>query len=123
MLKKVLLMAVVLAGSSLVTDSAEAGDIWVRSHVRSNGTYVKPHYRSRPDGNFYNNYSTYPNINPYTGRTGTRRTPSYSSYPTFRTRSYSFPSYRTRNYSFSSPSSSSFGLGSYSSRRSWIRGW
>ena len=27
--------------------------------------------RSAPDNNIYNNYSTKPNINPYTGQTGT----------------------------------------------------
>jgi len=48
-------------------------DVYVRGHFRSNGTYVQPHYRSNPDGNFSNNWSTYPNVNPYTGRTGTRR--------------------------------------------------
>ena len=42
------------------------------------GTYVQPHYRSNADGNPSNNYSTYPNINPYTGETGSRHLPSYS---------------------------------------------
>jgi hypothetical protein len=38
----------------------------VRGYYRSNGTYVSPHMRSNPDGNFYNNWSTVGNINPYT---------------------------------------------------------
>ena len=50
-------------------------DVYVRGHFRSNGTYVQPHYRSNPDGNFSNNWSTYPNVNPYTGEMGTRRNP------------------------------------------------
>ena len=52
-------------------------DVHVNGHFRSNGTYVAPHYRSDPDGNFNNNWSTYPNVNPHTGKRGTRRTPSY----------------------------------------------
>ena len=52
------------------TSSALAAD-YVRGHVRRDGTYVAPHYRSSPDGNPHNNYSTQGNVNPYTGRTGT----------------------------------------------------
>ena len=52
-------------------------DVHVRGYFRSNGTYVAPHYRSDRDGNFHNNWSTHPNVNPYTGKRGTRRTPSY----------------------------------------------
>ena len=54
-----------------VTCAAHA-DQHVRGHYRSNGTYVQPHYRSDRDGSFNNNWSTRPNINPYTGREGTR---------------------------------------------------
>ena len=57
---------------SVFAASASA-DVFVNGYFRSNGTYVQPHYRSSPDSNFYNNWSTYPNINPYTGRRGTRR--------------------------------------------------
>lgn len=49
--------------------------VYVQPYYRSNGTYVQQHYRSYPDGNFYNNWSTYPNVNPYTGRRGTRYYP------------------------------------------------
>lgn len=44
----------------------------VRGYYRKDGTYVQPHYRSNPDGNPYNNWSTHPNINPYTGKQGTK---------------------------------------------------
>ncbi|WP_010598958.1 hypothetical protein [Rickettsiella massiliensis] len=33
---------------------------------------MRPHYRSNPDGNFNNNWSTKGNINPYTGEWGTK---------------------------------------------------
>jgi hypothetical protein len=60
----------------------------VNGYWRSNGTYVQPYYRTRPDGNFYNNWSTYPNVNPYTFQQGTRYyppptyhyTPNYQPY-------------------------------------------
>lgn len=102
MLKKVLI-ALAVTVASLTAAGAGIADTWVRGYYKSNGTYVQPHYRSTADGNFSNNWSTYPNVNPYTGRIGTRQTPP--------TRSYSFPSYR-------SPSS-----GTSSSRSSWSWGW
>jgi hypothetical protein len=57
--------------------SADAA-VRVNGYFHSNGTYVQPHYRSNPDSSFRNNWSTYPNINPYTGVQGTRQTPSYN---------------------------------------------
>lgn len=55
-----------------VTNFAANADVYVRGYSRGNGTYVQPHYRSNPDGNLNNNWSTYPNVNPHTGRMGTR---------------------------------------------------
>lgn len=51
----------------------------VGGSVRSNGTYVMPHVRSNSDGRAFNNYSTRGNVNPYTGRTGTRSPASNGS--------------------------------------------
>ena len=79
MFKKTLTMLVIGFAVAASSTSLEA-QTWVRGYYRSNGTYVQPHYRSDPDGNFWNNWTTYPNINPYTGSYGTRRTPSYRSY-------------------------------------------
>lgn len=47
-------------------------DTYVNGYTRSDGTYVQGHYRSEADGNPYNNYSTRGNVNPYTGRVGTK---------------------------------------------------
>ena len=64
-----LLLFLVLAGSAFA-------DQRVRGYYRdSDGdgykeTYVPPHYRTEPDGNPYNNYSTKGNTNPYTGERG-----------------------------------------------------
>jgi hypothetical protein len=46
-------------------------DVYVQGHVRKDGTYVQPHFRTAPDSNPYNNYSTQGNTNPYTGKKGT----------------------------------------------------
>jgi hypothetical protein len=47
---------------------AFAGDVFVNGYFRSDGTYVKPHYRTYPDKNPYNNYSFPGNYNPHTGK-------------------------------------------------------
>ncbi len=63
-------LAILLAG---LTDSAVA-QVYVRGHNNSNGTYVNSYYRTYPDSNRQNNWSTSPNVNPYTGERG-RRSP------------------------------------------------
>jgi len=47
----------------------------VEGYRRDDGTYVPPHHRTAPDGDFWNNWSTYPNVNPYSGEVGPRRQP------------------------------------------------
>jgi hypothetical protein len=64
----------------LVMASTVVGDVYVRDYYRKDGTPVRHHYRSDPDGDFYNNWNTYPNVNPYTGKIGTRTMPP-NSYP------------------------------------------
>ncbi len=63
---------------------ALAQDVWVNPYYRSDGTQVQGHYRTRPDSNPYNNYSTYGNTNPYTSQPGYHR-PSYDSSGSFGT--------------------------------------
>lgn len=53
------------------------GDVSVRGYTKRDGTYVAPHMRSRPDKSFDNNWSTRGNVNPYTGKPGTKDYPSY----------------------------------------------
>ncbi len=57
-----------------------SGNVSVRGYTNKYGTYVAPHVRTRPDGNFGNNWSTKGNINPYTGEWGTKITPAKSAY-------------------------------------------
>jgi hypothetical protein len=69
---KKLLLASVLLG--LLAGNVEAQSQRTSGYVRSNGTYVAPSYRTKSDGYKYNNYSTKGNINPYTGKNGTKST-------------------------------------------------
>jgi hypothetical protein len=94
MLRRAFLVALVSA-FVLVGFQHATADVYVNGYFKSNGTYVAPHYRSNADGNFYNNWSTYPNVNPYTGQTGTKLTPSYS--PSYRSY-YSTPTYTPTYY-------------------------
>ena len=48
-----------------------SAQVHVHGYTRSNGTYVAPYTRTAPDHSIYNNYSTRPNVNPYTGKVGT----------------------------------------------------
>ena len=50
------------------TANQQNGTIRVRGYYRKDGTYVRPHYRTRPDGNPYNNYSYPRNYNPNIGK-------------------------------------------------------
>jgi len=43
----------------------------VDGHIRKDGTYVPPHYRTAPDSSRHNNWSSKPNVNPFTGERGT----------------------------------------------------
>jgi hypothetical protein len=44
-----------------------------------NGRFVSGHDRTRPDGDFCNNWSTSGNCNPFTGERGCRSYPSFPS--------------------------------------------
>lgn len=49
----------------------------VKGYYRKDGTYVRPHARSNPDGNPYNNWSYPGNVNPYTGKVATGNPKTY----------------------------------------------
>jgi len=68
--------------------------VHVSGYTKSNGTYVMPHYRTAPNNTINDNFSTRPNINPYTGKQGTI-SPTYTSSPTY---NYSNPSYNGSSY-------------------------
>lgn len=68
-MKKTIILCLTL---SILMFSTIASAGYVRGHYRSNGTYVQGHYRSNPNGTTLDNYGTKGNINPYSGKSGTR---------------------------------------------------
>ena len=76
-------LAIFLASALVATLSTAnclgGGSVHVQGHIRKDGTYVQPHYRSAPDSSFYNNWSTKGNFNPYTGESGTQLNPPLGS--------------------------------------------
>ena len=65
-------LAIISAATSLlVLAPAAAQTTSVKGHVRKDGTYVPPHYRTAPNSTKVDNYSSKPNVNPFTGKTGT----------------------------------------------------
>lgn len=72
-------MKTLIATVALIASTgAVLADTYVNGYTRRDGTYVQPHYRTNPDNNRFNNYSSQGMTNPYTGRTGT--TNSYGTY-------------------------------------------
>lgn len=55
------------------SSKASKGDrVHVRGYMKKNGTHVAPHVRSRPNKTKADNYSTKGNVNPETGKPGTK---------------------------------------------------
>ena len=52
--------------------AAQARSHSVRAHVTRHGTYVRRHMQTNPNHTKRDNYSTKGNVNPYTGKRGTR---------------------------------------------------
>ena len=50
----------------------EAGQTRVRGYTTKRGTYVESHQRTTPNRSKMDNWSTKGNVNPYTGKKGTR---------------------------------------------------
>ena len=59
--------------SSHYSTGSKGGSVYVHGHTTKNGTYVAPHHRSAPDASKSNNWSTKGNVNPYTGKKGTKK--------------------------------------------------
>lgn len=64
-------MMFLLLAFTMFFSTADA-DTYVYGYMKPNGTYVSGHYRSSPDTTTDNNWSTRGNMNPHTGRIGTR---------------------------------------------------
>jgi hypothetical protein len=67
------LIAVTLVVFSIfVTSVAHARGVHVRGHTTKLGNYVAPHMRTSPDHSRLNNWSAKGNVNPYTGKYGSK---------------------------------------------------
>ena len=77
---------------------ADAKRVRVRGYYRKDGTYVKPHYRTAPDGNPYNNYSYPGNFNPNTGKVKAGDPQIYLDRYYNKQSSYSLPRTYSRTY-------------------------
>lgn len=98
-MKRLLILLTLLIGF-LFNGNAQVNpnSIYIEGYYRKDGTYVQGHYRTLPNNTINDNYTTKPNINPYTGKAGTI-TPSYQ-YNT--TPKYYYPSYGDEISSYSS---------------------
>jgi hypothetical protein len=57
---------------ALISGTALAqGYNYHQGYTTQNGTYVQPHYQTNPNGNPFDNWSSRPNTNPFTGQPGT----------------------------------------------------
>ena len=67
-MKNLTTIAIALLAS---TSAIAAGSHAVRGYVTSDGDYVEPHYQTNPNSTKVDNWSSTPNVNPYTGKAGT----------------------------------------------------
>ena len=51
---------------------SSGGSHSVSGHFKKNGTYVAPHHATNPNQTQRDNWSSKPNVNPYTGKQGTK---------------------------------------------------
>lgn len=74
-MKKTLALAVALAITPMVMakGGSSGGSHSVKGHTTKNGTYVQPHHATNRDDTKSNNWSHKGNVNPYTGKEGTKQ--------------------------------------------------
>jgi hypothetical protein len=58
--------------AALALSAMASAQTYVHGYTKKDGTFVAPHYRSSPNSTKLDNYSTKGNINPYTGKLGTK---------------------------------------------------
>lgn len=57
--------------TAVIATPAYAQTVHVRGHVTKDGVYVPPHERTAPNETRADNWSSKPNVNPITGKSGT----------------------------------------------------
>jgi hypothetical protein len=96
----------VLAAILCVFTGSATAQVSVSGYTKKDGTYVAPHYRSGPNDTRNDNYSTRGNINPYTGKEGTKAPepdPHSYSRPSTLPRAQPTPNPYTRSSSTTNP--------------------
>lgn len=58
--------------SPVFAKKASGSSHGVKGHVTKNGTYVAPHQKTNPNNTQRDNWTSKPNINPTTGKAGTK---------------------------------------------------
>lgn len=64
--------ALFFSADAFCRGKSSGGSVSVRGYTTKSGTYVAPHHRTSPDSTKSNNWSTRGNVNPYTGKEGTK---------------------------------------------------
>lgn len=57
---------------ALVAAPIAAQTVSVKPHIRKDGTFVNGHQRTAPNSSSADNWSSSPNVNPWTGKQGTK---------------------------------------------------
>lgn len=66
------LAAATIAASPAISKGTRGGTVSVRGHVTRQGVFVIPHIRTVPNASRADNWSSTPNVNPITGKPGTK---------------------------------------------------
>ena len=67
-----LLLALGMTGHVMAKGGGHSGSHHVSGYVTKNGTYVQPHHATNPNNTRTDNWSHVGNVNPYTGKVGTK---------------------------------------------------
>ena len=72
-----ILSFLVLALSTAVVSAknssgSSGGSHQIRGHVKKDGTYIPPHHATNPNNTQRDNWTSKPNVNPYTGKEGAK---------------------------------------------------
>lgn len=67
-MKKLIVLALVAASASAMATGSHSK----KGYVKKDGTYVAPSYATNPNNTKTDNYSSKGNVNPYTGKEGTK---------------------------------------------------
>ena len=97
-MKRISFLFLIFSGFQLVTfGQVNPNNHVVKGYSKSNGTYVPPYHATDQNKTINDNYTTIPNVNPYTGKEGTIQ-PLYNSSPIYKEPVYKEPSYRMPVY-------------------------